>query len=74
MNLADIIVNTRNKFTLNINTYSPSVGCTIGMKKMHPLISMFMNSESRLSLPLLCQVYKQDYRATIAIYLHFFEG
>ena len=50
MNLADITVNTRIKFTLNINTNFPSVGCTIGMKKMYPLISMFINSESCLSL------------------------
>ena len=50
MNLADIIVNTRIKFTLNINTYSPSVGYTIGMKKMYPIISMFISRESLLSL------------------------
>ena len=77
MNLADLIVNTRIKSTLNINTYSPCFDYTIGMKKMCHLISMFISRESLLSLVSLTNImsgYMQDYRGTIAIYLHFFEG
>ena len=62
-----------------MNTFSPSVGCTIGKKKKYPWIFMFSSSKSHLSLASLANImshilYMQHYQDTIAVCLHFFEG